>query len=120
MAIKTGQEMVAEAKTRISEVTAKEVLTRLSKSEAIVLLDVREANEWNLGRLPNAIHIARGQLETNVEARIPRDATVVIYCATGNRSVFAADTMQQMGYENVASMSGGFRDWVGLGGDVAD
>ena len=62
--------------------------------------------------------IARGTMETKVEALIPRDASVVIYCASGNRSAFAADTMQQMGYTNVASMSEGWSGWVAADGTV--
>ncbi|MEP6762741.1 MAG: rhodanese-like domain-containing protein [Gemmatimonadaceae bacterium] len=120
MPIKTGRELIAEAKTRIKEVTAPDVQKRLAGGEQIVLLDIREANEWNLGHIPNAVYLARGILETNIEARVPRDATLVLYCASGNRSALAAVTLGEMGYENVASMAGGFRDWVGTGGDVDD
>jgi rhodanese-related sulfurtransferase len=83
-----------------------------------VYLDVREQNEWNLGHLPQATFIPRGQLETTVEQRVPRDATVVIYCASGNRSALAAQTLQEMGYEHVSHLAGGFRAWVAGGGDV--
>ena len=84
----------------------------------VAFLDVREPNEWNLGHIPGAVHIPRGQLETNIEQRLPRDREIVIYCASGNRSALAADTMQQMGYARVSSMAGGWRDWVQSGGDV--
>jgi rhodanese-related sulfurtransferase len=79
---------------------------------------VREPNEYNLGRLPQAMHIPRGTLETSIEQRVPRDRKVVIYCASGNRSALAADTMREMGYEDVASMSGGFRGWAESGGEI--
>jgi len=118
MSYKTGTDLVNEAKERIREVTPSEVLAMQQQNAAVVYLDVREPNEWNLGRLPNAIHIPRGNLESNIEARVGREETVVIYCARGNRSALAADTLQQMGYRNVASMSGGFRDWAGTGGPV--
>jgi rhodanese-related sulfurtransferase len=72
----------------------------------------------NLGRIPDAVHISRGNIETRVEAIIPRDAQVVIYCASGNRSALVADTMQQMGYTNVASMAGGINRWAEIGGDI--
>ncbi|MEP6779088.1 MAG: rhodanese-like domain-containing protein [Gemmatimonadaceae bacterium] len=120
MPIKTGSELIAEAKTRIKEVTAPEVQKRIAAGEQIVLLDIREANEWNLGHIPKAKYLARGILETNIEALVPRNATLVLYCASGNRSALAAVTLGEMGYENVASMAGGFRDWVGTGGDVDD
>jgi rhodanese-related sulfurtransferase len=116
--MKSGLDLIAEAKQRIAEVTPQDVRGRKEQGESLVLLDVREPNEWNLGRIPGAVHIPRGIMETSIEARVPREATVVIYCASGNRSALAADTLQQMGYTNVASMSGGFRDWVGTGGPV--
>lgn len=116
--MKSGLDLIAEAKQRIAEVTPQDVRGRKEQGEQLVLLDVREPNEWNLGRIPGAIHIPRGIMETSIEARVPREATVVIYCASGNRSALAADTLQQMGYGKVASMSGGFRDWVGTGGPV--
>ena len=76
-----------------------------ARNERAIYLDVREPNEWNLGRLPHAIHLPRGNLETKVEGIIDRNQKVVIYCARGNRSALAALTMKQMGYENVASMA---------------
>jgi rhodanese-related sulfurtransferase len=120
MTIKSGKQMIAEAKTRIREVSTKDVQQRIAKGEPIVLLDIREANEWNLGHIPNAVYLSRGVLETTIEARVPREAVVVLYCASGNRSALAAVTLQEMGYEHVTSMAGGFRDWVGIGGDVED
>ena len=120
MPIKTGRELIAAAKARITEVSAPEVQKRIAAGEKIVLLDIREANEWNLGHIPGAVFIPRGILETNIEAQIPRDANVIMYCASGNRTALAAVTLGEMGYEKVASMAGGFRDWVGTGGDVDD
>ena len=118
MAPKSGMDLINEAKTRIREVTPKEVRDMRARGEKAVYLDVREPNEWNLGRIPGAMHIPRGTLETKVEAAIPRDRKVVIYCAGGNRSALAADTMQQMGYGDVVSMSGGWTGWAQSGGDV--
>src|SRR5215208_7349029 len=102
--MKTAADLLAEAKTRITEVTPQQVLDMQQKGEAIVLLDVRDLHEVNLGKIPGTLHISRGNLETKVEAQIPRDAHVIIYCASGNRSAFAAETMTQMGYQDVASM----------------
>lgn len=116
MAIKSGADLISEAKARIREVTPKQVMA--DTNPHLVLLDVRERNEWNLGHLPNAIHIPRGSMETKVEALIPRDKHVVIYCQSGNRSAFAAETLQEMGYEDVASMSGGIREWADIGGEI--
>lgn len=120
MALKTGADLIAEAKARIKEITPAESLRIHKEDPSVVFLDCREPNEWNLGRIPGSVFLARGNIEGNVEARIPRDSKVIIYCARGNRSALAADTMQQMGYEDVASMSEGFIGWVDAGGEVED
>jgi rhodanese-related sulfurtransferase len=116
----TAQQLIANAKARIREVTSTDVRERMARGEKIVLIDVREQNEWNLGHIPDAMHIGRGVLETNVEGRVPRDATIVLYCASGNRSALAACSLQEMGYANVTSMAGGIKDWVATGGEIAD
>lgn len=109
---------MAEAKTRITEVTPQQVLEMQRRGERMTLLDVRDLHEVNAAKIPGTVHISRGNLETKIEAQLPREAHVIIYCATGNRSVFAADLLQEMGYTNVASMSGGIRGWIEAGGDV--
>ena len=118
MAHKTGEDLVEEAKEQIDEVTPEQVREMQARDERVVYLDVREPNEWNLGRLPHAVHLPRGNLETKVEALIDRSQKVVVYCARGNRSALAALTMKQMGYENVASMARGFLGWGDINGEV--
>ncbi len=118
--MKTAQQMYAEAKERVTQLTAREVQDRLNRGEPLVLIDIREQNEWNLGHAAPAMYIGRGVLEGQIESRVPRDANVVLYCASGNRSALSALTLAEMGYESVASMAGGFRDWVASGGEVAD
>ena len=118
MSHKTGQDLIDEAKQQIEEVTPEQVRDMQARNEGAVYLDVREANEWNLGRLPLAIHLPRGNLETKVEAIIDRRQKIVIYCARGNRSALAALTMKQMGYEDVASMARGFQGWADIGGEI--
>jgi rhodanese-related sulfurtransferase len=118
MSYKTAEELIAEAKARITEVTAAETIAALDGPDAPVLLDIREMNETNLGRMKGAVVIPRGKLEQNVEALVPRDKRVVVYCASGNRSALAVDTLQVMGYTNAASMAGGWKAWVMLGGPV--
>jgi rhodanese-related sulfurtransferase len=114
--MKSYAEMVAEAKTKIREVTPAEAMS--DASSGIVYLDCREANEYNLGHIPGATFIPRGQIEQKVESLVPRDSKVVVYCASGNRSALVADTMQEMGYADVASMSGGIRGWADAGGEI--
>lgn len=117
---KTGEDLIAEAKEQIEEVSPEEVQALRSSGESVVYLDVREPNEWNLGRIPGAVHLPRGNLETKIEALVDRQQRVVVYCARGNRSALAALTMKQMGYENVASMSRGFLGWADANGEIED
>ncbi len=116
---KSGNDLVAEAKARVREIDAANAIMEQGKSDTI-FLDVREPNEWNLGHVPGAIHIPRGQLEGKIEALVDRDKNLVVYCAGGSRSALAADTLQQLGYTRVASLKGGFRGWAEGGGDVED
>jgi rhodanese-related sulfurtransferase len=120
MPVKSAQQLIAEAKQKIKEVSAREVQQRMANGENMVVMDIREGNEWNLGHIPGATYLSRGVLETSIEARVPRESTLILYCASGNRSALSAVALQEMGYENVASMAGGFKDWVATGGDVAD
>ncbi|MEO7520889.1 MAG: rhodanese-like domain-containing protein [Gemmatimonas sp.] len=118
--MKTAQQLIDEAKAAIRQVSPREVLEQLQRGDSIVLVDIREQNEWSLGHLPNALYIGRGVLEREVEQRVPRDANIVLYCASGNRSALAARVLEEMGYTSVASMSGGIREWVDRGGAVED
>jgi molybdopterin/thiamine biosynthesis adenylyltransferase/rhodanese-related sulfurtransferase len=86
------------------------------ENQNIVLVDVREKLEWNDGHIPGAIHVPRGYLELQIEEAVPdKSKKVVLYCAGGVRSLMAGATLQQMGYEDVVSMSGGFGSWKGNG-----
>ena len=118
MESKSAQDLIDEAKQQIDQVTPTEVRDMQARNDPVVYLDVREPNEWNLGHLPGAVHIPRGVLESAIETRVPRERRVVLYCASGNRSALAAEMLEQMGYSNVASMSGGFRGWAEMGGDI--
>ncbi len=116
MTEKTGADLIDEAKSRIKQVSAADEVS--SPDPKVVYLDCRESSEYNLGHIAGSMFLPRGNLETKVEALIPRDSKVVIYCASGNRSALAADTMQRMGYTDVASMAGGIRAWLDAGGEV--
>ena len=113
---KSGTDLINESKARIREIDAADAVA--NPEPGTVYFDCREPNEYALGHIPNSVFIPRGNLETKVEAAIPRDKKILIYCASGNRSALAADTMQRMGYTDVASMAGGFRGWVDAGGEV--
>ena len=107
----TFREMLAAAKANIRETTTEEAEAELARPEA-VLLDVREPDEYEQGAVAGAVHLPRGNLETSIEGRIPdKGSHVLVMCAGGVRSAFAADTMQQLGYTDVASVAGGFNRW---------
>jgi rhodanese-related sulfurtransferase len=116
--MKTADQLLAEAKAQIKEYTPAEVMAMRKRGEKFTLLDVRDLPEVNLAKIPGAIHISRGRLEQNIEAAVPRDANLVIYCSNGNRSALAAVTLRDMGYEHVSSMSVGINGWTAIGGDV--
>jgi molybdopterin/thiamine biosynthesis adenylyltransferase/rhodanese-related sulfurtransferase len=105
----TPRELLAAAKSQIVEVTPEQAANELGRS---VFLDVREADEHDQGAIPGAVHVPRGQLEFNVEGRLPdKQARVVVYCAAGVRSAFAARTLAELGYDDVVSLAGGFNRW---------
>jgi rhodanese-related sulfurtransferase len=105
-------QMLAEARRNVREVSVEEVKARLDRSEKFLLIDVREDNEWAEGHVPGAIHIGRGVLEKGIEEKAVDGKTpIVLYCHSGARSALAADTLQKMGYTNVASMAGGTSAW---------
>ncbi|HUJ66519.1 MAG TPA: molybdopterin-synthase adenylyltransferase MoeB [Acidimicrobiales bacterium] len=107
----TFRDLLRETKSRIQEVDTARAAADLEKAGTVVL-DVREPDEYEQGALPGAIHIPRGHLESQVESRVPdHDAHVVVYCAGGTRSAFAADTLSQLGYTDVVSVIGGFNQW---------
>jgi rhodanese-related sulfurtransferase len=111
---------VADAKTRITEITPEDAVEQQRAGQEAVHLDVREPAEWNLLRIPGAVFVPLGQLAEKVEAAVPRDARVIVYCARGNRSAIAADVMQNMGYGSVASLAGGIDGWAQAGGAIDD
>ena len=113
---KTGTDLVNEAKQRIREIDPTDARTAHGTGDTI-FVDVREPNEYNLGRIPDAIPLPRGTIETRGEGMLPRDKTIVVYCGGGSRSALAADTLQSMGYD-VCSLRGGYRAWVEGDGPV--
>jgi molybdopterin/thiamine biosynthesis adenylyltransferase/rhodanese-related sulfurtransferase len=107
--VPSPRDLLNAAKAEIREVDPHEVADHLDE---YTLLDVREPDEYEQGALPNAVHIPRGQLEFSVEGRLTdKNAHIAVYCAGGTRSAFAAKTLQDLGYGDVVSMSGGFNKW---------
>jgi molybdopterin/thiamine biosynthesis adenylyltransferase/rhodanese-related sulfurtransferase len=109
--VATFRDLLAAAKAHITEVDTAAAADKIAAG-SVVVLDVREPDEFEQGALPDVIHIPRGHLEAQVETRIiDKSMPVVVYCAGGVRSAFAAKTLQELGYTNVFSMAGGFGKW---------
>ncbi len=104
---------ISSIKQRITEMNIDEVKSNQASSQSIHLIDVRDADEWKKGHLPNAYHLPRSKLEFQIEKYLPKvDMPVILYCGGGGRSALAANTLLQMGYKNVISMAGGYRAWI--------
>jgi molybdopterin/thiamine biosynthesis adenylyltransferase/rhodanese-related sulfurtransferase len=107
----TFRDLLNQTKAEIREVDTAEA-ERLRGQPGAIVLDVREPDEYEQGAIPGSIHIARGQLESNIEGRVPEhDTPLVVFCAGGVRSAFAAKTLEQLGYTDVVSVKGGFNKW---------
>ena len=103
--------LAEEARSRIKEISAAE--TAVAIKRGALLLDVRERDEFLRGHIPNAVHLARGTLELEIERRVPDPETeIVTYCGAGNRSALSAESLQRMGYTDVKSLAGGLQGWV--------
>ena len=104
------RDLLAQAKSAITEVDTADAATRIERG--VIVLDVREPDEYEQGALPSALHIPRGHLEAQIETKIvDKSAPIVVYCAGGVRSAFAAKTLAELGYTDVVSMAGGFGKW---------
>ena len=115
----SGAEVLRQIKSQIDEVDPSEVNSATSNGNGNrpVLIDVRESEEWDAGHIPGAKHVPRGYLESRIEGAVPdRSQRIVLYCASGNRSAFAAHTLRDLlGYEHVESMTGGITLWKDRG-----
>ena len=108
--------IVQDARSRVKECTVDDVKRRLDAGDRFTLVDVREESEYAAGHAAGAVHIGKGVIERDIEAKVPDPATpLVLYCGGGFRSALAADALQKMGYTNVVSMDGGWRDWTAKG-----
>jgi sulfur-carrier protein adenylyltransferase/sulfurtransferase len=111
------RELLSQTKARIREISTEEA-EAARQADGAVVLDVREPDEYEQGAIPGSVHIARGHLESQVEGRLlDKGASVIIFCAGGTRSAFAAETLGQLGYGDVVSVAGGFNRWKDEGRD---
>ena len=108
--------LVNDAKTRIKEIDVEGYKVLAASGESHVLIDTREDHEYSAGHAAGAMHLSKGIIERDIEAKVPdKDAKLVLYCGGGFRSALAADVLQTMGYKNVISLDGGWRAWTGAG-----
>lgn len=108
-----------DARTRIEETDVETVKARLDRGDDFLLIDTREDREWNNGHLPGAIHIGKGVIERDIEAKVPdTDREMILYCGGGYRSALAADNLTKMGYTRAISMDGGYRGWKDAGHEI--
>jgi len=108
-----------DARTRIEETDVETVKARMERGENLLLVDTREDREWAKGHLPGAIHIGKGVIERDIEAKVPdTDREIILYCGGGYRSALAADNLKKMGYTKAISMDGGYRSWTVAGYDI--
>jgi molybdopterin/thiamine biosynthesis adenylyltransferase/rhodanese-related sulfurtransferase len=112
MNVASYQDLLAEVKSQISEISAADAAARLSSDDPPVLIDIREPDEFDQGAIDNSVHIPRGNLESRISGVVPDLSTpIVITCQSGARSAFAARSLEELGYEDVTSLSGGFGGW---------
>ena len=110
--------IVEDAKSRVREISVDEVRRKLETGKA-KLIDVREDSEWAAGHARGAQHLGKGVIERDIEQSVPdKNSELILYCGGGFRSALATDSLQKMGYTNVASMAGGWRGWQAAGGPV--
>jgi rhodanese-related sulfurtransferase len=108
--------LVNAAKSRIQEIDMAEYQRLRAANEQHVLIDTRENDEWGAGHAAGAVHLGKGIIERDIEARVPlKDTKLVLYCGGGYRSALAADALRQMGYTNAISLDGGWRAYQASG-----
>ncbi len=111
---KDFKQIVEDAKKKIPEISCGELYSFLNIKE-IVIIDVREDDEWETGHLPHAIHVSKGVLERDIHKQnIKKEAQIVLYCSGGYRSLLAGESLQRMGYSNISSLEKGFKEWLSL------
>jgi len=120
----SASQIVAEARKTAPEITVAQAKEELDQRQVGLLLDVREPSEWDKGHIPGAVLAPRGMLEWYADPTTPyakpeittnQDARIIVQCASGGRSMLAAETLRKMGYSNVVNMAGGFNEWAKQG-----
>lgn len=121
MTVKTASELVAQARAEVPTVDVEQAKQLFGRDD-VIFVDVRETNEYEQGHVPHAVHVPRGLLEWYADPTLPihkaelrSGRKLVVYCASGGRSLLAARTLKEMGIEDVCSLEGGFTAWKEAG-----
>jgi rhodanese-related sulfurtransferase len=119
-AVKTSDQMLKDAKTSIKEISIDDVKKMIDNKETIVILDVRDKDEFETGYIPGAINLSRGMLEFKINTVVPdKNATIIVYCGIDLRGPLATKTLNEMGYKNAVNIKGGLKDWKAAGYPIA-
>ena len=111
--------IVADSKKRIEEITPQILKEKMDSLEPLCLIDVREDNEWASGHIPGAIHLGKGIIERDIEKEVPDSQTlIIVYCSGGFRCALVADSLQNMGYSQVYSLTTGLQGWIDAGYNI--
>lgn len=124
MNAKSAMDLVKQAKSEIENLTPQKVKEEIEAGN-VTLIDIREAEELNGGKIPGSVHASRGMLEFYADSSLPyhkpefnKSSRLILQCASGGRSALAVQTLKQMGYENVAHLDGGIKAWKEAGFDI--
>ncbi|MBK9334554.1 MAG: rhodanese-like domain-containing protein [Ignavibacteria bacterium] len=116
---KTFHELCDDVKKNIKECTVRDVMEMKKNNEEFILVDIREDNEFEKGRIKDAIHVGKGIIERDIHLHVDEhDRKIILYCGGGYRSAIAAESLQKMGYTNVISMDGGWKGWNKEEGEI--
>lgn len=119
-AVQTAEQLVKEAKAVIREVSVDEVRKMIDQKDKIIILDVRDKDEFETGYIPGAINLSRGMLEFKITTLVPdKEARIIVYCGVDLRGPLAARTLNEFGYRNAVNINGGLKVWKAAGYPIA-
>lgn len=119
-AVQTSDQLVKDAKAAIKEVSIDDVKKMIDGKEKIIILDVRDKDEFETGYIPGAINLSRGMLEFKIGTVIPdKDARIIVYCGVDLRGPLATKTLQEFGYIHAVNINGGLKAWKAAGYPIA-
>ncbi len=118
--MKNFQDLVQEALKSIPEIDIYQLKEKIESNKQIRLIDIREDREWVSGKIPSAFHIGRGVLEKGIPEIADLEDEIILYCASGFRSVLGSKSLREMGFKNVYSLKGGISDWVSAGFEIEE